>query len=238
MEGVFPLGKGLLSASVDRRVALTDKIQNSVSQAANSYPTNYGWQLCQYPDNNMLILNIPAGNSMNFQYAQNTITGAWTKLTGWNATVWLNSANGLYYGDTNSVKKAWVGNLDNTTPIQADVLPAFSYFGNKARNKYFTMVRPYLQSSGNPSVLYGINTDFNVSEPNGTLSYTPPTGMTWGAMVWGLMTWGGGLTAITAWQTVGAVANSAAVRMKVQNNGTDVRFTNMDYLYQQGNSVL
>ncbi len=62
--------------------------------------------------------------------------------------------------------------------------------------------------------------------------------MTWGAMVWGLMTWGGGLTAITAWQTVGAVANSAAVRMKVQNNGTDVRFTNMDYLYQQGNSVL
>ncbi len=35
-EGVFPLGRGLLSASVDRTVALTDKIQNSVSIAANS----------------------------------------------------------------------------------------------------------------------------------------------------------------------------------------------------------
>ncbi len=238
MEGVFPLGKGLLSASVDRRVALTDKIQNSVSLAANSYQSNYGWQLCQYPDNNMLILNVPAGNGQNYQYAQNTITGAWTKLTGWNATVWLNAATGLYYGDGNSIQKAWTGNLDGTVPIQADVLPAFSYFGNKARNKYFTTVRPYLQSTGTPSVLYGLNTDFNASDPQGALSYTPPTGMVWGSMVWGSMVWGGGLTPITAWQTVGAVCNSAAVRLKIQNNGSDVRFTNMDYLYQQGQSVL
>jgi len=238
MEGVFPLGKGLLSSSVDRRVALTDKIQNSVSLAANSYSANYGWQLCQYPDNNMLILNVPAGNGQNYQYAQNTITGAWTKFTGWNATVWLNAATGLYYGDGNSIQKAWTGNLDGTVPIQADVLPAFSYFGNKARNKYFTMVRPYLQSTGNPSVLYGLNTDFNASDPQGALSYTPPTGMVWGSMVWGSMVWGGGLTPITAWQTVGAVCNSAAVRLKIQNNGSDVRFSNMDYLYQQGDSVL
>lgn len=238
MEGVYPLGKGLLSASVDRRVALTDKIQNSVSIAANSYQNNYGWQLCQYPDNNMLILNVPAGDGVNFQYAQNTITGAWTKFTGWNATVWLNAATGLYYGDGNSVKKAWTGNLDGAVPIQADVLPAFSYFGNKAKNKYFTMVRPYLQSTGTPSVLYGLNTDFNPSEPYGALSYSAPTGMVWGSMVWGSMTWGGGLNAITAWQTVGAVCNSAAVRLKIQNNGADVRFSNMDYLYQQGQSVL
>lgn len=238
MEGVFPLGKGLLSSSVDRRVALTDKIQNSVSLAANSYANNYGWQLCQYPDNNMLILNVPAGNGQNYQCAQNTITGAWTKLTGWNATVWLNAATGLYYGDGNSIQKAWTGNLDGTTPIQADVLPAFSYFGNKARNKYFTMVRPYLQSTGNPSVLYGLNTDFNASDPQGALSYTPSTGMVWGSMVWGSMVWGGGLTPITAWQTVGAVCNSAAVRLKIQNNGSDVRFTNVDYFMQQSAGVL
>jgi hypothetical protein len=238
MEGVFPLGKGLLSASVDRRVALSDKIQNSVSIAANSYSGNYGWQLCQYPDNNMLILNIPAGNGQNYQFAQNTLTGAWTKFTGWNATVWLNAATGLYYGDANSIKKAWAGNLDVTVPIQADVLPAFNYFGNKARNKYFTMVRPYLQSTGNPSALYGLNTDFNLTDPQGALSYSPMTGMEWGSMVWGSMVWGGGLAPITAWQTVGAVCNSASLRLKVQNNGSEVRFSNIDYLYQQGQSVL
>jgi len=238
MEGVYPLGKGLLSASVDRRIALSDKIQNSVSIAANSYQSNYGWQLCQYPDNTMLVLNVPAGNGSNYQFAQNTITGAWTKFTGWNASVWLNAATGLYYGDNNSVKKAWVGNFDVTAPIVADILPAFSYFGNKANNKYFTMVRPYLQSTGTPSVLYGLNSDFVPTDPVGALAYVPPTGMVWGSMTWGQMIWGGSLTAITAWQTVGNVCNSASIRLKVQNNGSEVRFSNTDYLYQQGNSVL
>jgi len=238
MEGVYPLGKGLLSASVDRRVALTDKIQNSVSEAANSYANNYGWQICQYPDNNMLILNVPAGNGVNYQYAQNTITGAWTKLTGWNASVWLNAATGLYYGDNNSIKKAWVGNLDVSSPIVADILPAFGYFGSKAYNKYFTMVRPYFQSTGTPSILYGLNTDFVPSAPVGALAYTPPTGMFWGSMIWGQMVWGGSLTTLTAWQTVGSVCNAASVRLKVQNNGSEVRYTNTDFLYQKGNSVL
>jgi len=238
MEGVYPLGKGLLSASVDRRVALTDKIQNSVSEAANSYANNYGWQICQYPDNNMLILNVPAGSGVNYQYAQNTITGAWTKLTGWNASVWLNAATGLYYGDNNSIKKAWVGNLDISSPIVADILPAFGYFGSKAYNKYFTMVRPYFQSTGTPSILYGLNTDFVPSAPVGALAYTPPTGMFWGSMIWGQMVWGGSLTTLTAWQTVGSVCNAASVRLKVQNNGSEVRYTNTDFLYQKGTSVL
>jgi hypothetical protein len=233
-EGVFPLGRGLLSSSVDRRVALSDKIQNSVSLAAESYRANHGWQLCLFPDANMLILNVPAGNGVNFQYCQNTITKAWTKFTGWDANVWLNASGTLYYGDGNSVNKAWTGNFDDITPITADLLPAFSYFGAKAANKYFTMVRPYLLSTGRPSAVYGLNIDFTVSAPTGTLSYTGATIMTWGAMTWGSMTWGGGLVPLIAWQTVGAVSNSAALRLRILNNGADVRLTNTDYVFQKG----
>jgi hypothetical protein len=182
----------------------------------------------------MLILNVPAGNGSNYQYAQNTITGAWAKITGWDATVWLNAISGIYYGDSNSVKKAWVGNLDVGVPIKADVLPAFSYFGKKALNKYFTMVRPYIQSSGSPSALYGINLNFNILEPQGTLSLSPPSGMVWGALVWGTMTWGGSLVNIVNWATVGGVGNSASLRLVVQNNGADVRLTNTDFVYNVG----
>lgn len=236
-EGVYPLGRGLLSASVDRRVALTDKIQNSVSQDANSFFSNFGWQLCLYPDATMLILNVPA-QGMTYQYAQNTITGAWCKFTGWNANVWLNAFDGLYYGNDTTVYKAWQGNIDVTTPIQADCLPAFSYFGSKAFNKYFTMVRPYILTGGNPSILYSLNTDYLLQDAQGSLNFTPPTGMVWGSMVWGSMVWGGGLTSLTGWNTVGAVANSAAIRLKVQNNGAEVRFTNTDYVLQPARSVL
>jgi hypothetical protein len=139
---------------------------------------------------------------------------------------------------TTRVYKAWLGDLDNTTPIQADCLPAFNYFGNKAFNKYFTMVRPYILTTGSPSVLYGLNTDYLAQDAQGTLNYTPPTGMVWGSMVWGSMVWGGGLRPITGWNTVGAVANSASLRLKVQNNGSEVRFNNVDYLFQPSNSVL
>jgi len=236
-EGVYPLGKGLLSASVDRRVALTDKIQNSVSIAANSFYSNFGWQLCLYPDANMLILNIPS-TSQKYQYAQNTITGAWAKFTGWAANVWLNASTGLYFGNSTTVSKAWTGNLDDSTPIQADCLPAFSYFGSKSFNKYFTMVRPYIQTSGTPSILYGLNTNYLAQPATGSLSYTPPTGMVWGSMVWGSMVWGGSLAQVTGWNTVGAVANSAALRLKVQGNGADVQFSNVDYVWQSSNGVL
>ncbi len=235
-EGVFPLGRGLLSASVDRRVAISDKIQNSVSNDANSFGSNFGWQLCFYPDANMLILNVPGQTT--YQYAQNTITQAWTKFTGWDANVWLNTFDALYYGGDTAIYRAWTGNLDVTAPIQADCLPAFNYFGNKAFNKYFTMVRPYILTSGAPSILYSLNTDYLPQDAQGTLNFTAPTGMVWGTMVWGGMTWGGGLTSATGWNTVGAVANSAALRLKVQNNGAEVRFNNCDYVYQPSGSVL
>jgi hypothetical protein len=233
-EGVFPLGKALLSSAINRNVALTDKIQNSVSDAAGLYSGNNGWDVLLYPDVNMLILNVPAGNGQNFQYAQNTITGSWAKFTGWNAYEWLNASSGLYYGGDTAVVKAWVGNTDNTVAIQGDCLPAFSYFGQKARNKFFTLVRPNILTNGNPSIDYGLNVDFAPQDPVGTLSYIPPTGMAWGSMVWGTMVWGGSLISISSWNTVGAVANSAAIRLRVLGNGSEVRLTNVDYLHQLG----
>jgi hypothetical protein len=100
------------------------------------------------------------------------------------------------------------------------------------------MVRPYILTTGSPSVLYGLNTDYLAQDAQGTMNFTPPTGMVWSSMVWGSMVWGGGLRPITGWNTVGAVANSASLRLKVQNNGSEVRFNNVDYLFQPSNSVL
>lgn len=237
LEGVYPLSTSLLSATVNRAAAITDKIQNSVSLAVGQYLDNFGWQVAVYPDNNMLILNIPAGNGANYQYVQNTITGAWTKFTGWNASVWLSIADGLFYGDDNSVQKAWEGYLDDATPITADVLPSFQYYGNLASNKYFTMVKPYLMSSGSPSILYGMNADFVDEAPQGVFNYEPPGGMIWGSMQWDTasMKWGGGVTRILGgWHTVGTVANAASLRMQIQNNGAETRFMNWSTVYQTG----
>jgi hypothetical protein len=238
VEGVMPLTRSLQSVTTDSTVAITDKIQNSVSEAADLYLNNFGWQLCLFEDLNMVILNVPAGFGQNYQYVQNTITGSWAKFTGWDATCWLHSLSGLFFSTGTKIVKAWTGYFDGGAVINADVVLSFQYFGDKAANKYFTMVKPYIFSTGAPTVKYGLCPDFNILEPEGDFNYTAPTGMIWGDMYWGTpsMPWGGALVSITGgWHTVGAVANTAALRMKIQNNGSDVRFNNVSYVFNHGN---
>ncbi len=234
-DGVFPLARSLLSSSINRAAALTDKIQNAMGQAITSYFGNYGWNMAVYSDANMLVVNVPAGNGMNYQFAQNTITSAWTIFTGWNASCFETIDDDMYFGDGTGVRLAWSGTLDGISVITADALPSFQYFNSRARNSYFTMVRPVLMTDGSPSILYGLNVDFFPQEATGSLSYTPPNpSMTWGSMTWGSMTWGGGLTNITGPHTVGAIGNSAAIRMKAQGNGAQLRWAATDFVYQAG----
>lgn len=234
-DGLFPLARGLLSSSINRQAAVTDKIQNAVSQAISAYFSNYGWTVTTYADANMVIINVPAGNGANYQYVQNTITSAWTMFTGWNASSVETADDDLYFGDDTGVRKAWSGNLDGTSVIPFDVLPAFDEFGGMAQNKYFTLVRPYLSTDGNPSILYGLNVDYSPQEVTGTLTYMPPNAsMVWGSMVWGSMVWGGSLQSITAANTVGAIGRSAAVRLTGQGNGANLQWAATDFAHQAG----
>lgn len=233
-QGVYPLGKGLLSSSIDRRVAITDKIQNSINSAINAYKGNTGWGLTLYPEQSALILNIPAGNDKNYQLLQNTITQAWTKFTGWNASCFRNTSLGLFFGDATGVRKAWTGNIDGDDFINCDVLPAFNYFQTPTQNKYFTLVKPYLQSDGTPAILYGINGDFVAQEVTGTLNYVPPNGMIWGSMIWGSMIWGGSMRELSNWNTAGGIYKCASLRMKVQNNFAQTEWASTQFVYQRG----
>lgn len=236
-QGVYPLGRGLLSSAIDRRAAITDKIQNSISRAIGSYRTNFGWEIALFPEENALILNVPKGNGQNYQYAQNTITQAWTMFKGWDAITFKNTGFGLFYGDSNSVKRAWVGNVDGQSMIECDVLQSFQAFGKGVQNKYFTLLKPYLSSDGNPSVLYGVNGDYFPQEATGQLNYIPPGGMVWGEMVWGQMVWGGSTRQISGWNTVGGVYKTAAIRLKVQNNGSSTEWASTDFVFQRGGII-
>lgn len=232
-DGVFPLGKGLLSASVDRRVALTDAIQNSIRLVANTYKSTFGWELCLASDHSALILNVP-GQNAHKQYAQNTITGAWTEFEGWDAKCWLYSELGLFYGTNGKVVRAWFSNSDDGEGIDADVLQAFNHFGTKVETKFFTMTRPYLSTGGVPSILYSLNGDYTAQDPSGVLVTRPPTGMVWGLMYWGSMVWGGSLQQVQDWLTVGGIYKSAAVRLKVLNNQSAVEWAATDFIYRKG----
>lgn len=228
IAGAFPMGAALQSASVDRRVALTDKIQNSISEDANAYKDNFGWQIALYPEANMLLINVPVDGGNSIQYAQNTITGSWARFTGWMALCWNVGFTGLYYGSEDAVYKAWVGDSDNNVPIFSDMLPAFNSFKFPANNKFFTMVRPFVVASGtnDPLMSYRMNVDYDIDTPN--------TPMIWGQMIWGQMAWPGNAYSVRSWKTVGKIGQAGALRIQCYNNASEIRVNSIDYLMQVG----
>ncbi len=233
-QGVFPLSRALLSSTVNRSVAITDKIQDAIADAVTRYSSNFGWSITVYPDQNQIWINVPTTATTSYQYVMNTITGAWTKFTNMNGLCWEVLGSGLYFAGA-AVYQAWAGQFDIASQIQADVLPAYSDFRSPAQVKYFTMVRPSILADGNPSILFSLNVDFLDTPATGSLSYIPPmSGMVWGSMVWGSMVWGGSLQQISGWQTVGGLGRYAAIRLTVQANGATVKWNATDYLYQSG----
>lgn len=130
--------------------------------------------------------------------------------------------------------RAWTGNSDDDQPITADCLQAFGHFGSKVQTKYFTMIRPYIATGGNPAILYALNGDYMPEAPDGALTTKPPTGMVWGSMVWGSMVWGGSLQQVQDWLGVGNIAKAAGLRLLVQNNFSPVQWSATDFVYTRG----
>ena len=233
--GVAPMSSSILTAQVTMKSDLTDKILPAMQTAVQLARNLFGWQMIAYPSANMLIVNVPTAGS-SYQFAMNTITGAWTKFTGWNARCWEAQGNSLYFGGSGFVGQAWSTNGDVGMAIIANALPAFTDMRTPARLKKMSMVRPVLYSDGTPSVLVGMNFDYDqVSQPTGLLAFAAPSfGMIWGSMSWGSMTWGGSLAPNANWQYAGGIGRTVSMGIQVSNNVSEVRWAAADYVYELG----
>ncbi len=152
-DGVLPLSGALQSSRVQPQVALSYKIQRATSEAVTLYGSTFGWQLLPFPGANMLILNVPVQAGNQEQYVMNTITKSWGKFTGWAANCWELYNDSPYFGGSTFIGKAWNGTTDGGSAIQANALQAFSYFGNRAQLKRWTMMRPIFQCTNQPTLL-------------------------------------------------------------------------------------
>lgn len=236
-EGLLPLSKALMSSRVNTKSALSDKIQQAVSDATSIYASNYGWQVMPFPVENMLILNVPTSSDTAEQYVMNTITGAWGQFTGWDAYCWELFNDEIFFGTTNKVCKAWSGYSDFDSNINGEVLPAFSDFGAPGLIKQWKMVKPLISTDGAPGVLMGLNVDYDISAPAGTPSFTPLVTSVWDASLWDAATWGGGLSPKKDWQTVGGIGTAAALHMVSVSNGMEIRWSSTVYVFEIGGVI-
>ena len=235
-DGLVPLASALQSSRLDPRVNLTDKIFYAISQAADYYSSNFGWQIIYYAKVNMLLINIPNSNGIQ-QFVMHTISKAWASFSGISATCFEMHYDDLYFGGDGFVGQYWNGYSDDGDNINASVQQAYSYFGATGQQKRFTLVRPTIQTdNGVPSVLCGINTDFDYQNQLGQVAFNPASTDlgTWDNAVWDVNTWGGNLSINRIWQGVTGLGYAGGLNMVVASQGIDVHWVSTDYVMEMG----
>jgi hypothetical protein len=235
-DGLVPMASALQSSRLNPKINITDKIYYAISQAADLYSTNFGWQINYFAKFNMLIINIPIGNGKFEQYVMHTITKSWARFTGINAVCFEVSGEDMYFGGNGFVGKYYNGFSDAGTNITATVQQAYSYFDSRGQQKRFTMVRPIFQIQGAlPTVLCGLSTDFEVQDLSQTLSFNPALNQTgiWDIATWDNKKWGGTFIS-KEWQGVTGLGYAGSISLNTASQGLELHWASTDFVMEKG----
>jgi hypothetical protein len=235
-DGLVPLSAGLQSTRLDPRVNITDKIFFAISQSADRYAQNYGWQINYYAKYNMLIVNIPVTEGQE-QYVMHNITKSWARFTNISANCWELSGDDMYFGGNGYVARFYDSFADDAQNINGFVQQAYSYFDRRGQQKRFTLIRPILQTdNGLPTVLCGISTDFDTVSLVNQISFNPINNQlgAWDTGVWDTSLWGGNLSISRLWQGVSGIGYAASISMNVASQGIDFHWASTDYVMENG----
>lgn len=241
-DGFFPLSKALLTDRSQTQDAISNKITNLVNNDVQSYAGNFGWEACLYPIGNKLLVNVPqVQGSRQYQYVMNTITGAWSRFTGWNANCFAVMGDALYFGGNlgvgaNSafVAKADTGYSDAGAYIFGEVKTAFRYFGAPGRQKRMTMVRPIFLTAGNMQAALAMDMDFSDTYPTATPTFSGVSGTPWNSAPWNSFPWGDVSSIKKDWQGISGVGDAGALHMRIVNNKSAVQWQSVEYVYETG----
>ena len=238
-DGLVPLASALQSSRLDPRVNLTDKIFYAISQAADLYSTEFGWQVTYFAKQNMLIINVPKTTGTE-QYVMHTISKAWSNFSNINAKCWELQGDDMYFGGNGFVGKFWDTYADNGAQISATCQQAYSYFDNPGQQKRFTLVRPtFFVDVGTPGVYCGINTDFQTQNNLGQVSFQPVSTTTarWDFATWDSDVWAGNLVVSRQWQGVTGIGYSGGINLNMISAGIDVHWVSTDYVMERGSVI-
>ena len=229
-DGLVPLSKALVSDRVNNRFALTDKVNGAITALTKSHGTMFGWQVQLYPQQNLLLLNVPVPSGAT-QYAMNTITGSWSTFTGWDAFCFARMGEDVYFGGTGVVAKIWNVQSDNGDEITAECLQAFSKFGAPWL-KHFKMVRPIFTTNGTPSVSLAVNVDYRTTVTYGGAFVNALAGGVWGVGLWNQALWGSDQLNQN-WQSPSAIGYTGAVALKVVSGAATFRWQATQHVFER-----
>lgn len=238
-QGAYSLTSVLQTGGEDVGKSATKKIQAEFINSASLYGDNYGWTAIHYPAESAVLINVPlAENGTHYQYVMNTLTNAWCRFKAWDAEDFALFNNELYYCQGTKVIKAWTGNSDQGSSIEAYAKSAFSYFGSKGQNKKFRLFRPVLNVTGNLKFLIDLDVDFADNTIAGVAQYNVPTPSLWDSGTWDSSYWSSDYIVVKDWMSPSAwTGYSASAKLKIATNSISVRWMSSDYCFETGNAL-
>lgn len=217
-EGVLPLSQALQrERSTLSEVALTTNVRNAMSRHAQLYGRNFGWQLATHPVANMAILNVPlAENGLQHQFVMNTITGAWCRFTGQNASCWASYQDKLFFGGSDgTVYQADAADVDHSGSLIADMRLAFNNFRLPGRVKRFGLVRPMVTQDREIIPALGMDVDLTDKAVLAAVSGQAGTQTSqWDLVNWDEFAWAPDTTSQAEWADAGAVGETMSLKMR------------------------
>ena len=234
-SGIWPLTKVMATATLDRRAALSDKIQKAYNSYAQTYGMDFGWQPILHGKASALLINVPITESISYQFVMNLLNKSWCRFTNWSATCFMVSEGELYYAMGNRVFTAWTGKTDNAASIVGLVKQAFTYGPSRQRSKHIKLVRPILTAEDSITVQMGLDTDFENAQTISSSTNFSQTISIWDQAVFDSAYWSAGSLTIKNWKTVAHSPGKAfSFRMRLSVRGIEVTWPATDFIMEPG----
>ena len=234
-DGFVPLSS-FLQIGRQTRLAISDTIAPSVSEAIRFHGGNVGWQAVLYSGGNWLLFNVPSGAGTE-QFVMNTQTAAWCVFAGLPAKCWLVHDDKIYFGAAGGqVRRADHGLSDVGLAIEGDIQSAYRYIRGRG-NKRYTMMRALLDSDASISYSIGAGVDYEPVAPLTVTSNIVGASQPWNSAPWNTFKWGGRVQEL-AWQDVGRSGTAISVRLRTSTKGARVSLYATDILYEPTTGIL
>lgn len=235
-RGLFPLSKALQTASLDRTAAITNKIDPTFAQSAQSFSFVPGWEMTVHTTQSFLIVNIPG--TPKVQYVMQLQTGGWSRFTGWDASCILFYDGNLYYGTAGKVVQAAVGFNDFGGNILATAQGAYNYYDMRGKIKHVKLLRPNFQSTGPFQYSIGALADFQLLDPTSLVGIAAQGTSKWDVAQWDQAKWGSDLYTQNFWSSIAVrPAQSLSIYLQVQSNNVQIAHVATDTAFIPGGLI-
>lgn len=234
-NGLLPLSKLLQSATVNYQQALTNKIDTAFAAATSAYGDNPDWGITAYPTGNLLFVNVPIAANYAHQYVMNTITGAWCRFTGLNASAWCVFDQSLYLATSDKIGKFGITTSDFGAAIVATALPAYTYAGLRGKVKHYKLLRPILTADQKTWIRLGGKVDFRSATDISQTAVADGAASLWDTATWDSGVWAGGKETYLPWASIGVYpGNAFSLLLEVSSSTATMSWIATDYVVEAG----